>query len=274
MKKIGMKQDVEGYSHHSSHITHHSRGISLISLIITIIVIIILAAIVIFTGINTPYRANFAKFTSECSDLQTSVTQEFYEAVMGENPSQAKGAKLPVESVSWYDCLVVSNKLSMLLGKTPCYKVNGSTNPADWGYTPHQGTIIESEIEFDTKADGFRIPTMEEWDVAIKGGENYMYSGSDDLDSVAWTDCNSGGKLHEVAQLKPNAFGIYDMSGNVFEWVWSVRADSSRYVRGGSFFDAARAGKCTNKELNYASRQMKSFGFRITWNKPEEDIKA
>ena len=203
---------------------------------------------------------------------QTEVTQEFYEAVTGENPSQAKGAKLPVESVSWYDCLVFCNKLSMLLGKTPCYKVNGSTNPADWGYTPHQGTIIESEIEFDTKADGFRIPTMEEWDVAIKGGENYMYSGSDDLDSVAWTDCNSGGKLHEVAQLKPNAFGIYDMSGNVFEWVWSVRADSSRYVRGGSFFDAARARKCTNKGLNYASRQMKSFGFRITWNKSEADV--
>ncbi|EID85133.1 hypothetical protein MSI_13900 [Treponema sp. JC4] len=203
---------------------------------------------------------------------KTEVTQEFYEAVMGENPSQAKGAKLPVESVSWYDSLVFCNKLSLLLGKTPCYKVKGSTNPADWGYTPHQGTIIESEIEFNPDSDGFRIPTMEEWDIAIKGGENYMYSGSDDLDSVAWTDCNSGGKLHEVAQLKPNAFGIYDMSGNVFEWVWSVRADSSRYLRGGSFFDAARAGKCTNKELNYASRQLKSAGFRITWNKSEADV--
>lgn len=204
---------------------------------------------------------------------KTEVTQEFYEAVTGENPSQTKGAKLPVESVSWYDTLVFCNKLSMTLGKTPCYKVNGSTNPADWGYAPHQGTLIESDIEFDANADGFRIPTMEEWDIAIQGGEKHTYSGSEDLDSVAWTDCNSGGKLHEVAQLKPNAFGIYDMSGNVFEWVWSVRSDSSRYVRGGSYFDAARAGKCTNKELNYASRQMKTAGFRITWNKPEE-VKA
>lgn len=200
---------------------------------------------------------------------KTEITQEFYEAVTGENPSQSKGAKLPVESVSWYDSLVFCNKLSLLLGKNPCYKVNGKTNPADWGYTPHQGTIIESEIEFDASADGFRIPTMDEWDIAIRGGEKFTYSGSEDLDTVAWTDSNSGGKTHEVGQLKPNGYGIYDMSGNVFEWVWSVRNDSSRYLRGGSYFDAGRAGKCTNKELNYASRQLKSAGFRITWNKPE-----
>ena len=198
---------------------------------------------------------------------KTEVTQEFYEAVMGETPSQTKGANFPVESVSWYDSLVFCNRLSALQGKTPCYKVNGSSNPDDWGYTPHQNKIIEGEIEFNQEADGFRIPTMEEWDVAIKGGENFTYSGSEDLDSVAWTDCNSGGQLHEVAQLQPNGFGIYDMSGNVFEWVWSVRKDTSRYLRGGSYFDAARAGKCSNKELNFASRQFKTAGFRITWNK-------
>jgi len=200
----------------------------------------------------------------------TEVTQEFYESVTGENPSQTKGAKFPVESVSWYDALVFCNKLSLLLGKTPCYKVEGSSNPADWKYTPHQGGIIEEKIEFDQNADGFRLPTLDEWDVAIRGGEKFTYSGSEDLDSVAWTDCNSQGKLHEVAQLQPNSFGIYDMSGNVFEWVWSERNDTSRYLRGGSYFDAARAAKCTNKELNYASRQFKTAGFRFTWNKPVE----
>jgi len=198
---------------------------------------------------------------------KTEVTQEFYEAVTGENPSHTKGAKFPVESVSWYDSLVFCNRLSDLLGKTPCYKVNGSSNPDDWGYSPHQNKIIEGEIEFNQEADGFRIPTLEEWDVAIRGGENHTYSGSEDLDSVAWTDSNSGGQVHEVAQLLPNGYGIYDMSGNVFEWVWSVRDDTSRYLRGGSYFDAARAGKCTNKELNFASRQFKTAGFRITWNK-------
>lgn len=201
---------------------------------------------------------------------KTEVTQEFYEAVTGVNPSQTKGAKFPVESVSWYDSLVFCNKLSALLGKTPAYKIKGSTNPDQWNYTPHQSSIIEDEIEFNPDADGFHLPTMEEWDFAIKGGENYTYSGSEDLDSVAWTDCNSGGLLHEVAQLKPNGYGIYDMSGNVFEWVWSVRKDTSRYLRGGSYFDAASAGKCTNKELNYASRQFKTAGFRITWKKAQE----
>ena len=80
---------------------------------------------------------------------KTEVTQEFYESVTGENPSLSKGNKFPVESVSWYDAIVFCNKLSAQLGKNPCYKVNGSTNPSDWDYTPHQGQIIESEIEFD-----------------------------------------------------------------------------------------------------------------------------
>ena len=199
---------------------------------------------------------------------KTEITQDFYKAVTGENPSNNKGDKLPVESVSWYDTLVFCNKLSALMGKTPCYKVNGTTDPVQWNYTPHMGTLIESEIEFDANADGYRIPTLEEWDIAIRGGEKFMYSGSDDLDSVAWTDCNSGGTTHEVAKLKPNGYGLYDMSGNVFEWCYHVRDDSSRYYRGGSYFDAARAGKCTNKEMNYASGQFKTVGFRITCNKP------
>ena len=189
---------------------------------------------------------------------KTEITQDVYQAVTGQNPS-----------VSWYDAIVFCNKLSAIQQKAPCYSVNGSTNPDDWGYLPHQNQKIAGKIDFDPSADGYRIPTLDEWDVAIRGGEKYKYSGSDDLDSVAWTDCNSGGKLHQVAQLKPNAFGIYDMSGNVFEWVWSERNDGSRYYCGGSFFDAARAGKCNNKELNYASGQFKSVGFRVTWNKPQ-----
>ena len=73
---------------------------------------------------------------------KTEITQDFYQSVLGENPSFAKGDKLPVESVSWYDSLVFCNKLSLLMNKTPCYKVNGSTNPSDWGYVPHSGGSI------------------------------------------------------------------------------------------------------------------------------------
>lgn len=198
---------------------------------------------------------------------KTEITQDFYQAVTGENPSTIKGNKFPVESVSWYDSIVFCNKLSIQQSKTPCYKVNGSTNPSDWNYTPHTHKSIEGTIEFDPAADGYRIPTMEEWDIAIKGGENFTYSGSEDVDTVAWTDCNSGETLHEVAQLKPNSYGVYDMSGNVFEWVWFIREDSSRYYRGGSYFDSIRDAKCTAKKLNYASGQFKTVGFRITCNK-------
>lgn len=199
---------------------------------------------------------------------KTEITQKFYEAVTGTNPSTTKGDNYPVETVSYYDAVVFCNKLSILLGKKPCYTVDSSSNPDDWDYVPHAGKSIEGNIVLDMSADGFRLPTMEEWDIAFQGGGKHIYSGSDDLDSVAWTDCNSGGVLHEVAQLLPNGYGIYDMSGNVFEWVWNEREDKSRYYRGGSYFDAARAGKSTNKELNYASGQFKTVGFRITWNRP------
>ena len=145
-----------------------------------------------------------------CILRKKEITQDVYQAVTGQNPSKEKGDKFPVESVSWYDAIVFCNKLSAIQQKTPCYSVNGSANPDEWGYAPHQNQKIAGKIDFDPSADGYRIPTLDEWDVAIRGGEKFKYSGSDDLDSVAWTDCNSGGKLHQVAQLKPNAFGIYE----------------------------------------------------------------
>ena len=84
---------------------------------------------------------------------KTEITQDVYQAVTGENPSKARGEKFPVESVSWYDAIVFCNKLSALRQKTPCYSVNGSTNPADWGYVPHQNKKIEGKIEFDPNSD-------------------------------------------------------------------------------------------------------------------------
>ncbi len=198
---------------------------------------------------------------------KTEVTQDVYEAVMGENPSFNKHPDFPAENLSWFDSLVFCNRLSILEGKTPCYTVNGTADAEKWNYSPHHHKMIESEITFDESADGYHIPTMEEWDYAITGGEKCEYSGSNDLDSVAWTDCNAGGSSHKVATLKPNAYGIHDMSGNVLEWVWFIRDDTSRYCRGGSWFDRGNAGKCTNKELKYGSLQSKTVGMRIACKK-------
>jgi len=116
---------------------------------------------------------------------QTEVTQALWQAVMGSNPSKWKSDNLPVECVSWDDCQTFIEKLNANTGRT------------------------------------FRLPTEAEWEFAARGGNNsrgYKYSGSNYPDDVAWYDSNSGSKTHTVATKQPNELGIYDMSGNVWEW--------------------------------------------------------
>ena len=116
---------------------------------------------------------------------KTEVTQALWKAVMGSNPSEFKGDDLPVENVSWYDCQEFIRELNALTGQN------------------------------------FRLPTEAEWEFACRGGNNsrgYKYSGSNYIDNVAWYDGNSGDNTHSVATKLPNELGIYDMSGNVWEW--------------------------------------------------------
>ncbi|MCI7435245.1 MAG: SUMF1/EgtB/PvdO family nonheme iron enzyme [Spirochaetia bacterium] len=171
------------------------------------------------------------------SMLNTEVTQKLYTSVMGSNPSYYEGDNNPVEKVSWYDAIYFCNKLSKKLGCTPVYAVDGKTDVATWNYTPHKGDSIRGEVTQNTKANGFRLPTEEEWEYAARGGQNYIYSGSDDLNEVGWYRENSGGRTHPVAQKKANGYGLYDMSGNVWEWCWGVVPYYSdrRWYRGGCY---------------------------------------
>ena len=152
---------------------------------------------------------------------ETEVTQALWTAVMGDNPSRFKGDNLPVEQVSWEDCQTFIGKLNGLTGKR------------------------------------FRLPTEAEWEYAARGGNrsnHTQYSGGSMIDDVAWYKGNSGSKTHPVKTKKPNELGLYDMSGNVWEWCqdWKESYSSNaqtnptgpdsgshRVIRGGSWFNDA-----------------------------------
>ena len=159
------------------------------------------------------------------------VTQALWQTVMGNNPSKFKGDNLPVEQVKWKDCQKFLSKLNRITGKM------------------------------------FRLPTEAEWEYAARGGNKsrgYQYSGSNNLSDVAWYDNNSGNKTHAVGTKQANELGIYDMSGNVYEWCqdWFGKYNSSsqvnptgansgsdRVFRGGSWI--SNAGNCRSSYRDY-----------------------
>ncbi|WP_443097622.1 formylglycine-generating enzyme family protein [Treponema succinifaciens] len=204
----------------------------------------------------------------EFSILATEVTQELYESVMGENPSKFNGEKnLPVEQVSWYDAVYFCNKLSAKCGLTPVYAVAGETDVGKWGYAPHKKEKITGTVSQNENASGYRLPTMKEWQYAAKGGQNYNYSGSGNLDEVGWHRENSGSKTHPVAQKDPNGYGLYDMSGNVWEWCWDSSISNSdsdrRYNCGGSWSNFASYCEVGYEHWNRADSPNNFLGFRI-----------
>ena len=173
------------------------------------------------------------------------VTQELWEAVMGNNPSHFKGARRPVENVSWDDCQDFIRKLNSLTGQN------------------------------------FRLPTEAEWEFAARGGNNsrgYKYSGSNTIGNVAWYADNIGSQTHDVGGKSPNELGIYDMSGNVCEWCYDRKGDynsssqtnpkgpgsgSIRVYRGGGWRSSARNCRVSNRSCSLSVSSSNSMGFRL-----------
>lgn len=221
------------------------------------------------------------------------VTQAEYEKYCSygsSSPSSSygDGDNYPAYYVSWYDALIYCNKRSMAEGLTPCYSISGSTDPEKWGTVPTSSDNTWNAVVCDWNANGYRLPTEAEWEYAARAGDNTVasltYSGTSDVNKLgeyAWYKSNSNGTTHEVGTKKANGFGLYDMSGNLWEWCWNwftnsydaeteggsnptgASAGSFRVYRGGSWNNDSGSYAVSYRDRSYPNDRYGSLGFRV-----------
>ena len=177
------------------------------------------------------------------------ITQARYAQVTGRRPSTAQGGQLPVEGVSWWDAVRFCNTLSRLEGLTPVYRLH----PGGEG------------IEWDTSADGYRLPTEAEWEHACRAGATGPRYGQ--LGEIAWYRGNSNGQIHDVGGKRPNPWGLHDMLGDVWEWCWDLYDPevygTYRVLRGGGWFDEPWSCRASVRRRSHPTLKIDDIGFRI-----------
>jgi formylglycine-generating enzyme required for sulfatase activity len=167
-----------------------------------------------------------------------------------------RGAAYPVTDVNWYDVLKWCNARSAQEGLAPVYTVGGA---------PYRTGELVPDVS--PSAKGYRLPSEKEWEFAARGGiatHGYTYSGSNDIDTVAWYDGNSGGGIHVVGTKAGNELGLFDMSGNAAEWCFDLySSDSARVIPGGSYYAAAAYCRATFRNYYYPGNVHFSLGLRV-----------
>ena len=141
------------------------------------------------------------------------VTKELFTSLMGYDPSGNEcGSQCPMTMINWYEVAALANIMSEIEGLTPCFTCDG------------EGDLITCDFAISDpyQCNGYRMPTESEWEYAARAGEYHLYSGSNVAADVGWYWDNTS-TLQAVGQLQPNAWGFYDMTGNIFEWCWDLQ---------------------------------------------------
>ncbi|WP_051717693.1 formylglycine-generating enzyme family protein [Streptomyces megasporus] len=179
------------------------------------------------------------------------VTRELYRAVRGEAPPSPAGPRTPVTEVSWLDAVRFCDLLSRAAGLRPCYTIGDDPDGRD--------------VLCDREADGYRLPSEAEWEYACRAGDSGVRYG--ELDEIAWYRGNSGGEVHDVGTRAPNAWGLHDMIGNVWEWCWDVYDPEVygpyRVFRGGGWQDHPRGCRASCRRKSHPTLRIDDLGFRL-----------